>query len=216
MIDLVLDIGIAADICLERGTHFAAALAAFEKAKTEGARIWLYTGSVQALQYVLANRLRRVCSEQLLSLPQSHELARRLIGRFSELVHWLAALAEDGLVFDQSSPEDAQLVRAVARLGEHALLLTRNEALLKTCPQAVSPQGYLERPRSDRSIEFIGLKSQQDAIRPGIEQSMHRVLHHSGYILGPEVEILEKRLAEYVGSSIALRSQAAQTPCYWL
>jgi hypothetical protein len=86
MIDLVLDIGIAADICLERGTHFAAALAAFEKAKTEGARIWLYTGSVQALQYVLANRLRRVYSEQLLSLPQSHELARRLIGRFSELV----------------------------------------------------------------------------------------------------------------------------------
>jgi hypothetical protein len=33
MSDLVLDIGIAADICLERGTHFAAALAAFEKAK---------------------------------------------------------------------------------------------------------------------------------------------------------------------------------------
>ena len=200
MIDLVLDIGIVADICLERGTHFTAALAAFEKAKTEGTRIWLYTGSVQALQYVLANRLRRTSySEQTLSLSQSHELARRLIGRFSESVHWLAALAEDGLVFNQSSPEDAQLVRAVARLGEHALLLTRNEALLKTCPQAVSPQSYLERPWSDRSIEFIDLRSQQDAIRPGIEQSVHRVLHHSGYILGLEVEILEKRLAEYVG-----------------
>jgi UDP-2-acetamido-2-deoxy-ribo-hexuluronate aminotransferase len=135
MTDLVLDIGIAADICLERGTHFAAALAAFEKAKTGGARIWLYTGSVQALQYVLANRLRRNSySEQTLSLSQSHELARRLIGRFSESVHWLAALAEDGLVFDQSSPEDAQLVRAVARLGEHAFTVDAQRGVAKNLP----------------------------------------------------------------------------------
>lgn len=199
MADLVLDVSIVVDLCLERGEHFADALAALEKANAEGHRIWLYAGSVQALQYVLANELRRSSHQPDLSLAQSHDLARRLLSRFSMSVQWLAALAEDGQVFDQRAPEDAQLSRAVARLGKEAWLLTRDEALLKNCAQAVSTQAYLEKTQTRQGLDFIDLKSQQDVIRPHLERSVHRVLHHGSYILGPEVEALEEQLAHYVG-----------------
>ncbi|MBU1962821.1 MAG: DegT/DnrJ/EryC1/StrS family aminotransferase [Gammaproteobacteria bacterium] len=49
-------------------------------------------------------------------------------------------------------------------------------------------------------MEFIDLKTQQDAIRPQLEQHIHRVLHHGQYIMGPEVKQLEERLQEYTGA----------------
>jgi UDP-2-acetamido-2-deoxy-ribo-hexuluronate aminotransferase len=47
--------------------------------------------------------------------------------------------------------------------------------------------------------DFIDLKTQQDLIRPQLEQGIHRILHHGQYIMGPEIDELEARLAEYVG-----------------
>lgn len=48
-------------------------------------------------------------------------------------------------------------------------------------------------------MEFINLKTQQQAIQTGLEQRIKSVLSHCQYIMGPEVEELEKRLAEFVG-----------------
>jgi UDP-2-acetamido-2-deoxy-ribo-hexuluronate aminotransferase len=48
-------------------------------------------------------------------------------------------------------------------------------------------------------MEFIDLKSQQKRIREKIERRIATVLEHGAYIMGPEVEELEKRLADYVG-----------------
>jgi len=48
-------------------------------------------------------------------------------------------------------------------------------------------------------MEFIDLKAQYQALKPRIEARISRVLEHGKYILGPEVEELEERLAEYVG-----------------
>ena len=49
-------------------------------------------------------------------------------------------------------------------------------------------------------LGFVDLKTQQDALRPQLEQGIHRVLHHGQYILGPEVSELERRLADYTGA----------------
>lgn len=46
-------------------------------------------------------------------------------------------------------------------------------------------------------IPFIDLKSQQNRIRPQIDQAIKRVLDHGKYIMGPEVFELEERLAVY-------------------
>ena len=48
-------------------------------------------------------------------------------------------------------------------------------------------------------MQFIDLKSQQARIREDIELRIQKVLDHGQYILGPEIEEMEKMLADYVG-----------------
>jgi len=199
--DIVLDVNIVADVCVERTPYFETAKAVLEKAERCDHRIWIYAGSVQTLQYVIANELRRKAAEynKNISITESHITARDLLNAFSEDRQWLAALAEDGHVFNKLDPEDAQLIRAVKRLGGKGRLITRDENLLTICSQAISPQEYIGLQEEAAELAFIDLSRQQDHLRPQLERRVHAVLHHGRYILGPEVGELEKRLIEYVG-----------------
>lgn len=47
------------------------------------------------------------------------------------------------------------------------------------------------------AIPFIDLAAQQKKIRPEIEKAIQTVLEHGSYIMGPEIETLEKRLADF-------------------
>jgi UDP-2-acetamido-2-deoxy-ribo-hexuluronate aminotransferase len=49
-------------------------------------------------------------------------------------------------------------------------------------------------------IHFIDLAAQQNRLRVEIEAGISRVLAHGKYILGPEVQELEDRLADYTGA----------------
>ena len=49
-------------------------------------------------------------------------------------------------------------------------------------------------------IPFIDLKAQFAALESEIRARMDNVLHHGQYIMGPEVQELEERLAQYTGS----------------
>ncbi|MCK8604367.1 DegT/DnrJ/EryC1/StrS family aminotransferase [Syntrophobacteraceae bacterium DRH4] len=53
-------------------------------------------------------------------------------------------------------------------------------------------------------MDFIDLKSQQNIIRPQLERSIHRVLHHGQYIMGREIRELEEKLSAYVGVKHAI------------
>ena len=53
-------------------------------------------------------------------------------------------------------------------------------------------------------MNFMDLKYQQGRIRERIEENIGRVLNHGQYIMGPEVKILEDKLAAYVGSRHAI------------
>ncbi len=48
-------------------------------------------------------------------------------------------------------------------------------------------------------IDFIDLKSQQNEIREELEHLLFKVLYSCRFILGEEIEILEKKLSEFVG-----------------
>jgi UDP-2-acetamido-2-deoxy-ribo-hexuluronate aminotransferase len=50
-------------------------------------------------------------------------------------------------------------------------------------------------------MHFVDLQAQQERLREEIEAGMAKVLAHGQYILGPEVEELEERLARYCGAS---------------
>lgn len=49
-------------------------------------------------------------------------------------------------------------------------------------------------------MEFIDLKAQYQKLKPEMDAAIQAVLDKSNYILGAEVELLEKELAEYVGT----------------
>ena len=47
-------------------------------------------------------------------------------------------------------------------------------------------------------MQFIDLKAQQKLIREKIDQRVKKVLDHGQYIMGPEIDELEEKLADYV------------------
>ena len=53
-------------------------------------------------------------------------------------------------------------------------------------------------------MDFIDLKSQQQQISASLAKNIQRVLAHGQYVMGPEVQELETRLAAYVGVKHAI------------
>jgi UDP-2-acetamido-2-deoxy-ribo-hexuluronate aminotransferase len=53
-------------------------------------------------------------------------------------------------------------------------------------------------------MEFIDLKTQQLRIKKQLDGAIQRVLDHGQYILGPEVGLLEDRLAAYTGAKYCI------------
>lgn len=53
-------------------------------------------------------------------------------------------------------------------------------------------------------FEFIDLKTQQARIKDKIDSAIQRVLTHGQYILGPEVDELEEKLADFVGAKYCI------------
>lgn len=54
------------------------------------------------------------------------------------------------------------------------------------------------------NINFVDLKAQRESIKDRIDQAIYNVLDHGQYILGPEVEIFERRLAKFSNAKYAL------------
>jgi dTDP-4-amino-4,6-dideoxygalactose transaminase len=57
---------------------------------------------------------------------------------------------------------------------------------------------------SKNEIQFIDLKAQQNLLRPAIDDAIKKVLNHGVYIFGPEVNELEKVLADFCGAKHAI------------
>ena len=53
-------------------------------------------------------------------------------------------------------------------------------------------------------MQFIDLKTQYKRIQDSVNRRMNAVLEHGNYIMGPEVQELEQKLAEYCGASYCL------------
>lgn len=149
-------------------------------------RPWLYVAACDHVYRRLTERLG------------TSEAALSAMKNLRPLVNWLSALSEDSDCGDQA-PVTWGLGRAVSRLGDDAVLLTRDMTLLAHVDRSVSPAEFFRRRSQDASIEFLDLAAQQNRLRDGIERRMFHVLRSGRYILGKEVVELETRLAEYVG-----------------
>ena len=202
---ILLDVNIVVDLCIERDGTANSALA-IALAKSTGISIWVYTGSLQTLEYVVAQEIYRDSQSKgiLISHKESNKKAKANLIRQVAGMQWLAALSGEGNVYGCDDPEDEQLILSLDRFPQNtALLLTRDKPMLKRAGAlAITPEAFIEackRESKQPDIDFIDLKTQQDLIRPALENNIHRVLAHGQYIMGPEIKQLEDRLAEYVG-----------------
>jgi dTDP-4-amino-4,6-dideoxygalactose transaminase len=66
------------------------------------------------------------------------------------------------------------------------------------------------------SLPFVDLQAQYARLRPSIDARIRKVLEHGQYVLGPEVDELEKRLADFAGSrdavTVASGTEALRMP----
>ena len=189
--DLLLDTNIVVALCAEKAPEYALAKRAIKQCQQTGGRVWLYVGNVQAMEHATCAALPKHDVQQV----------RHLLQSFAQDKHWLAALAAEGPVFDAPNPGAAQLLQALQRFPADSIkLLTHNSALLDAYPtQTLTAQAYLDSLPQQRAQAFIDLAAQQDQLRPDLEQRIHQTLHHGQYILGPEVQTLEHKLATFVG-----------------
>jgi len=202
--DLLLDVNVVIDLCAPRPQWHATARDALKQCADSSARMWLYAGSVQTLIYNLHKEIR--LARPAIPTKAALRMAQEVLKAFAADKHWLAALADEGNVFDSPDPEDEQLIKALARFAPGSIkLLTRDELLCQRYPAlTVTPQQYLQTPAHPKIIEFCDLAAQQDRIRPQLEQNIHRVLAHGQYMLGPEVAKLEEKLAAYTGAKYCI------------
>lgn len=205
---VLLDVNIVVDICAQRRPHFANSVKALDWALACNLNVWLYTGSVQTIYFVLLNELRRSvkAGPELVTPTALRAKASSLLATFTRRCCWCSALAEDGNVFGEVDPEDAQLINATNRLGAEACLLTRDQILIDKFSRAVAPAEFLHQVQKAPlpRIPFIDLETQQHVIRLGLERRVDAVLRGGNYILGPEVRELEGKLAEFAGCRHAI------------
>jgi UDP-2-acetamido-2-deoxy-ribo-hexuluronate aminotransferase len=199
-VDLLLDVNIVVDLCAPRMQWFNAADEAVSRCMQNSGRVWLYVGAVQTMEYSLMRTLldQAHLEHRDIAPRRAGYLARTILNEFSRDKHWLAALAQEGDVYRSFEPEDEQLLLALKRFDQgEIVLLTRDQRLLDIAPGwTMTPEAYLKQPLDARPRSFVDLKAQQDRIRPELEKSIHTVLHHGRYILGPEVRKLEARLGQ--------------------
>jgi dTDP-4-amino-4,6-dideoxygalactose transaminase len=66
------------------------------------------------------------------------------------------------------------------------------------------PEQGMKKMTSQKRMDFIDLKAQQQRISTLLAENIQRVLAHGQYIMGPEIQELETKLAAYVGVKHAI------------
>ncbi|WP_162834853.1 DegT/DnrJ/EryC1/StrS family aminotransferase [Desulfonatronum thiodismutans] len=200
MKNLVFDVNVILDLWLQRRPEEELLLLSdlLATGSQSGYQCWICACSIPVLEYVVRRELKKNGADAL----QAKRIAKQLLTRLLEYAAPLTCFGfhQDASLVAKEDVEDAQIVRAASLLCCPTAIVTNEKRF------DVADANVLERtPAQARewiqdltqtNIEFVDLKTQQDRIRPDLEKSIHTVLHHGRYILGPEVRELEARLGQ--------------------
>jgi len=192
MNNFILDARVAALACVGNDSADSSK-GLLQKLIASDAKLWLYTG--QALEIIGQVQVHLPDTDQTNMPPK----AGNLLMEFSKRCSWLAMLPEDVLGLNDKDPIAIGLIRAAERVGEKTLVVTDVESRLAQGRPFIQLEESFREFEPSSQIPFIDLAAQQDQIRPELERNLFRVLYRGQYVMGPEVELLESRLAEYVG-----------------
>lgn len=212
---LVFDTNVLLDALLSRGASYRHSIRLLEKVQDGDAEGWYAPHTLTTVYYVAEKTLR----PHLESAATSRE---KTLGAMKLLLTNLQPLPQTGdelLRIDPAEARDNDLEDATIRaLAEQYLpapqFVTKDANWLKQSRNAYRPDALINNDGTwaevntsedeNAPIPFIDLAAQQRGIRTQITDRINRVLQHGKYILGPEVQELEEKLAEYTGAKYCI------------
>ncbi len=206
---ILFDTDVIVDLCLQRSPVYEETLQALDLCRSGNVTIYLYVGSIQSILRALSDSLAKQDCVESGNLEQHDIYARKAAQLLGKHIHGFllhSALSDDWNGFQDDKPETVQLQRATRRLGEDALLITGNEKLLESFPQAIRPSEFISRMSSGAGdstpLQFCDLSRQLDSFRPEMEKAVLNVVESAAYINGPAVGALEKELSDFLGGGV--------------
>ena len=203
MKNIVLDVNVVLDLWLNRGDrlHQEAIEDVFQAQQAGHLRCWVSAASLPILEYCCVLELKKDKAPP----EEARRIARELLAKLMDDVGILSNLSfqQEEALAHGNDLEDAQILMSAASLHDETALLTNDRRFRGSHRIRVlsveEVHSWLNSGSSKEDVDFIDLKTQQDAIRPKLERSIFHVLDHGQYILGPEVGELEQDLASFVG-----------------
>jgi len=203
--NLVFDVNVVLDLWLERQpeARLLQIAALIDCQRTGTALGWIASPSLHVLEYLAYRQFKHEGADP----AEAKQTVKQLLAKLQQQLRPLSAFGfqQDNALLAQTDLEDAQLVAAASVLQGPTAIVTNDKRfatagsnLVQLKPAEVAD--WLGQSKPSENLNFVDLQTQQDAIRPQLEQHLHRVLEHGQYILGPEVGELEQRLAAYTGA----------------
>jgi len=206
-VQLVFDTNILVDALTARGHYYEYAVQVLEWVQRGEVEGWYAPHTLTTVYYLVEKTL----GMQAQTRAQASQAAQAVIKRVVGLLKPLPQVGNEFLEMEGQPGDDLEdllLVELASQYLPNPVIVTRDKGMLiaDRAWEAAHPKEMVERGlapwlsrQKGKPIEFIDLRSQQRAIWPQLQTNLQKVLHHSQYILGPEVRELESRLAAYVG-----------------
>ena len=201
---LILDVSVIVNLWIG-GESASQTEELMNEAIHKGVFLWIAASSINTLEYVAKQRFKQAGLEPV--------AVKQLVNNLMEdLFQAVGVLTNHGFeqkeVYEKANDfEDAQIAAAIRSLkgapacivSEDTMFDSLGEVQVKTPIEALTWLYREKLDTGDSAIPFIDLAIQQAIIRPKLESCIERVLRHGQYIMGPEVQELEEKLAAYVG-----------------
>ena len=162
---------------------------------------WVSASSLPILEYLAIKELKIKGMEG----KEAGKVAKELVMSLNLTVSILSNNGFEQLSNYQDTVdfEDAQIAISGASLNGETVIVTNDKTfdtigLIKT-KSPIDALNWIAQSKNEAKIDFIDLKTQQDILKPQLEQSIHNVFRHGQYIMGSEIGQLEEKLAAFVG-----------------
>lgn len=204
MKNLVFDVNVVLDLwlCRKPAEKLYKITNLLENTHGNGIKNWMAVSSLHTLEYMA----KALIKKEGVDGENAKKIVNGLLGNLFENISQLSCYGYhvNKELLSESDIEDVQIVKAANELAGEVAIVT-NDKRFKTLGYKVHQITLDEvdvwlNDKSNQKIDFIDLKTQQDVLRPQLEENIHRVLHHGQYIMGPEVRQLEEKLQLYTGS----------------
>jgi UDP-2-acetamido-2-deoxy-ribo-hexuluronate aminotransferase len=199
----ILDVNVIVDLWLSENS-FVSTSTLLSLGAGGNQRFWIAASQIPTLNYVG----HRVFKDAGLTGDDAKTVVNALMQDFLGSISILSnhGFEQAETFLHASDMEDVQIALAARSLGKQPVCIVTEDQtfdalgeVLVMRPADALAWALLE-DSSAQSIPFIDLATQQACLRPQLERGIESVLRHGQYIMGHEVELLEKKLAAYTGA----------------